>query len=78
MFVVVAGSLRVLLPCVRVGAFVCAYLMLTLIWTVGSHFFSLIIIFLPSFFELRFFFLFLFVSAVRVPRVCVCQKFDRT
>ena len=45
-------SLRVLLPCVRVGAFVCAYLMLTLIWTVGSHFFSLIIIFLPSFFEL--------------------------
>ena len=53
MFVVVAGSLRVLLPCVRVGAFVCAYLMLTLIWTVGSHFFSLIIIiFLPSFFEL--------------------------
>ena len=29
MFVVVAGSLRVLLPCVRVGAFVCAYLMLT-------------------------------------------------
>ena len=52
MFVIVAGSLRVLLPCVRVGAFVCAYLMLTLIWTVGSHFFSLIIIFLPSFFEL--------------------------
>ena len=48
MFVVVAGSLHVLLPCVRVGAFVCAYLMLTLIWTVGSHFFSLIIIFLPS------------------------------
>ena len=42
MFVVVAGSLRVLLPCVCVGAFVCAYLMLTLIWTVGSHFFSLI------------------------------------
>ena len=78
MFVVVAGSLRVLLPCVRVGgAFVCAYLMLTLTWTVGSHFFSLMIIFLPSFFEL-FFFLFLFVSAVRVPRVCVCQKFDRT
>ena len=38
--------------------------------------------FLPSFFELWFFFfffsLFLFVSAVRVPRVCVCQKFDRT
>ena len=49
MFVIVAGSLRVLLPCVRVGAFVCAYLMLTLIWTVGSHFFSLIIIF-SSFF----------------------------
>ena len=24
------------------------------------------------------FFFFLFVSAVRVPRVCVCQKFDRT
>ena len=43
MFVVVAGSLRVLLPCVCVGAFVRAYLMLTLIWTVGSHFFSLII-----------------------------------
>ena len=40
MFVVVAGSLRVLLPCVRAGAFVRAYLMLTLIWTVGSHFFS--------------------------------------
>ena len=48
MFVVVAGSLRVLLPCVCVGAFVRAYLMLTLIWTVGSHFFSLII-FLPFF-----------------------------
>ena len=82
MFVVVAGSLRVLLPCVCVGAFVRAYLMLTLIWTVGSHFFSLII-FLPSlsfdfFFFFFFFFFFLFVSAVRVPRVCVCQTFDRT
>ena len=77
MFVVVAGSLRVLLPCVCVGAFVRAYLMLTLIWTVGSHFFSLII-FLP-FLSFDFFFsFFLFVSAVRVPRVCVCQKFDRT
>ena len=42
MFVVVAGSLRALLSCVRVGAFVRAHLMLTLIWTVGSHFFSLI------------------------------------
>ena len=29
-------SLRVLLPCVRAGAFVHAYLMLTLILTVGS------------------------------------------
>ena len=77
MFVVVAGSLRVLLPCVCVGAFVRAYLMLTLIWTVGSHFFSLII-FLPFLSFDFFFFFFLFVSAVRVPRVCVCQKFDRT
>ena len=76
MFVVVTGSLRVLLPCVYVGAFVRAYLMLTLIWTVGSHFFSLII-FLP-FLSFDFFFFFVFVSAVRVPRVCVCQKFDRT
>ena len=72
MFVVVAGSLRVLLPCVYVGAFVRAYLMLTLIWTVGSHFFSLII-FLPS---LSFDFFFFFVrlrcacaKSVRVPKV---------
>ena len=74
MFVVVGGSLRVLLPCVRVGAFVCAYLMITLIWTVGSHFFSLIIIFLPSFFELLFFSLSFRLrcacaKSVRVPKV---------
>ena len=49
MLVVVGGSLRVLLPCVRAGAFVRTYLMLTLTWIVGSHFFSLIIIF-SSFF----------------------------
>ena len=44
MFVVVGGSLRVLLLCVCAGAFVRAYLMLTLICTVGSHF-SLIFFF---------------------------------
>ena len=65
MFVVVAGSLRVLLPCVHAGAFVRAYLMLTLIWTVGSHFFSLII-FLLSFFDALIFFSF------RLR--CVCAK----
>ena len=43
MFVVVAALLRVLLPGVRTGAFVRAFLMLTLIWTVGSHFVSLAI-----------------------------------
>ena len=76
MFVVVAGSLRVLLPCVRVGAFVCAYLMLTLIWTVLGRTSSLLLLF---FFLLSLSFdFFLFVSAVRVPRVCVCQKFDLT
>ena len=71
MFVVVAGSLRVLLPCVCVGAFVRAYLMLTLIWTVGSHFFSLII-FLP-FLSFDFFFSFRLrcacAKSVRVPKV---------
>ena len=52
---VVAGSLHVLLLCVRVGAFVRAYLMLTLIWTIASHFLIhslLLLFFLPSFFEL--------------------------
>ena len=47
MFVVVGGSLCVLLPRVRTGAFVRACLMLALIWTVGLHFFS------PFFFRLR-------------------------
>ena len=72
MFVVVAGSLRVLLPCVCVGAFVRAYLMLTLIWTVGSHFFSLII-FLP-FLSFDFFFLFFFSSLLCVCQECACAK----
>ena len=75
MFVVVAGSLRVLLPCVCVGAFVRAYLMLTLIWTVGSHFFSLII-FLPflsfDFFFFFFFFVFFFLFSFRL--CCACAK----
>ena len=63
MFVVVAGSLRVLLPCVCVGAFVRAYLMLTLFWTVGSHFFSLIIFlpFLSFALSIFFFILYLFL-----------------
>ena len=73
MFVVVAGSLRVLLPCVRVGAFVCAYLMLTLIWTAGSHFFSLIIIFFLL--SLSFdFFLSFFSSPLCVCQECACAK----
>ena len=70
MFVVVAGSLRVLLPCVCVGAFVRAYLMLTLIWTVGSHFFSLIIFL--TFLSFDFFSFRLrcaCAKSVRVPKV---------
>ena len=73
MFVVVAGSLRVLLPCVCVGAFVRAYLMLTLIWTFGSHFFSLII-FLPSLSFDYFFFFFFFCSFFFSSLLCVCQE----
>ena len=73
MFVVVAGSLRVLLPCVRVGAFVCAYLTLTLIWTVGSHFFSLIIIIIFFFLLSLSFDFFFFFSFFSSP-LCVCQE----
>ena len=73
MFVVVAGSLRALLSCVRVGAFVRAYLMLTLIWTVGSHFFSLIIIFF-FLLSLSFDFFSFFSSPLCVCQQCACAK----
>ena len=73
MFVIVAGSLRVLLPCVHAGAFVRAYLMLMLIWTVGSHFFSIIIIiFLPSCFNILIFSF--FSSPLCVCQECACAK----
>ena len=72
----VCGCCWLIACSVCVGAFVRAYLILTLIWTVGSHFFSLII-FLPflSFDFFFFFFLFSFrlccacAKSVRVPKV---------
>ena len=67
MFVVVGGSLRVLLLRVRAGAFVRACLTLTLIWTVDSHF-----TFFPLILSLSFHF-FVFSSLL-----CVCQEFEVT
>ena len=85
MVVVVGRSLRVAV-CVRMGSFVCSCLLFTLIWTVGSlltdflflFYFVAILLFNCFFFFfsllLSFFLSFLFLSAVRVPRVSVSQK----
>ena len=45
-----------------------------------SFFIFIFIVFILLFFVLSFsfHFLFFFLFAVRVPRVCVCQKFDST
>ena len=75
------GSLGVLLPCVRTGAFVRASLVLTLMWTVGSHFifyffyfvlFYFFVLFILSFsFHFSFFFL---LSAVLVPKKLIARN----